>query len=374
MQAFYGPHCKALAVLVILAMAMPMLGTILPVVPGSTVVRADPSSRAGIYGCPGSMPPPEVNGIHYGDWRISCEVKVISTDVQIQGNIYLSFGGTLNIKNVSTVEMVSSPFSTGPYVLNVESMSTLKVEKSTLKIDRLVAAQDADVFITTSTVRSRGGISSTGGLFTVTQTSLSIFADSYGLSTKAELNISPQAGFIDKAIILVQGANGNMGNDTTPPQDGGDAHLRIVGPVVKNSTISINGGTGGKGWDSSKGAGQAGGKGGDALVEMVVDDLDSLGMYVNGGIGGPGGSGVSYMSDQPGGIGAHGGKGGDATVTDLSQGGNITSCELSIKAGPGGPGGDGGSTRGAQGGNGGSGAAGGAATFSIEAPDHGRLQ
>ena len=364
MQAFPYPFRKALTVLFILAMAMPMLGNI----PAPATVGADTSSRAGIYGCPGSMPPPEVNGIHYGDWKISCDVKVISTDVQIQGNILLTFGGSLYIKNVSTIEMVSSPFSTGPYVLSVESMTTLKVEKSVLKVDKLIASTYADVFITTSTVRSRGGISSIGGLFTVSQSSVSVFADSYGISTKAELNVSPEAGFIDQSTILVQGANGNVGNDTTPPQDGGDADLRIIGPVVKNSTIFINGGTGGKGWDSSRGAGQAGGRGGKAQADLMVDDLDSLTMYVNGGLGGPGGSGVSYMMDQPGGQGAHGGLGGDATVTELSHGGNITSCELSIKAGPGGPGGDGGGTKGAQGGNGGPGAAGGKANLSIEAP------
>jgi hypothetical protein len=215
MQAFCGPHRKVLTVLIVLAMALTMLGNFLPLVPDQTSVKAEVTSRAGIYGCPGSMPPPAINGIHYGDWRISCEVTVISTEVQIQGNIFLTFGGTLYIKNVSTVEMVSSPFSTGPYVLSVDSMTTLKVEKSTLKVDKLIAGNDGDVFITTSTIRSRGGISSEGGLFTITKSNLNIYSDSYGLSTKAELNISPTAGFIDQDTIFVQGANGNMGNDTT---------------------------------------------------------------------------------------------------------------------------------------------------------------
>ena len=353
-----GPR-KVIVLLLLLALALPSLPFIPP-------AQGGPSSRAGIFGCPGSMPPPKIEGIHRGDWNINCEVRVVSTDVPIQGNIIIDFGGFLYIKNVSTVEQVPGP--AGPFNLTVQGMTTLNVEKSTLKADRIVAAEESEILINTSTVRSRGGIRSKGGLFTVQNSKVYVYSDSYGLDPKAELNISPKAGFIIDSSIFVQGANGYAGNATALPQDGGEARVRMVGPVVSNSTLIVNGGSGGKGWDSTKGNGQRGARGGLATVDLVVDNIDRLTVDVTSGFGGQGGTGISYMSGQTGGYGGHGGNGGMAALSIVSSGGNITSSTMNVRAGPGGAGAEGGTSKGAEAGDGGKGAAGGRAELSVIAP------
>jgi len=349
-----------LAILLMLAMAIPSGPWTIPTTQGMT------TSRVGIFGCPESMPPPEVNGVHRGDWKIKCDILVIRMDIKLDGNLQIEFGGSLTLRNISSIEQVVSPV--GPFELKVKSMATLDIEKSALKVDRMVGENGSAMVFNASSVRSRGGIGSTGGLFTVLDSDIKVYSDFYGGDPRAELNITPEVGSIQRSTLLVQGANGLQGNATALPQNGGEARARFLGPLIRNTTLTVNGGAGGQGWDSSHGNGQHGARGGEAVALVTVDMMDGVAINVNGGFGGQGGSGVGYMSGQNGGSGGGGGVGGDANLSFRSKFGNITSSIFQIRGGPGGAGGDGGSSKGVLAGNGGNGAVGGLASLSVEVP------
>ncbi|MCK5252301.1 MAG: hypothetical protein KAQ96_05100, partial [Thermoplasmata archaeon] len=310
-------------------------------------------------------PPPD------GDWNITEDTTLDGMDVTVSGNINVTEGVNLTIRNSTLRVMRDFP---GQYIFILRE-GFLVVENSTLHLDSFESWLSSSISIT------RGSVVSTTGRFSAS-------SQEFHAEGSTIENIAP-AGENDKpgvdAIMLIgpetdselrnmtirnYGGYADMWSPGMNGSQGGSSEFLCTVTTIVDSLIDCRAGDSrGGGLGLTGLSGGHGGTGPTAVVRLTATFLEGVEVTARGGDGGAGARGSRNTAGN-GGHGGDGAEGGIALVTlespTILEMYNVT---ISAKSGNGGSGGNGGEAIDGDGGTAGYGANAGTCSIEISSTD-----